>query len=304
MILDPKIKVSTAPTTEPITLTEAKRHLRIYDSGYDDEIKVSINPETQTGTIIGDGVDVLGTTSSVVISVGSVDAGATLNVTIEESDDDATYTTWGTVDEIDDTGADEIYTTAYTGVKQYIRTKAVVADGDITFGANVSMIAGDPADNTELSMMITAARQYAEEHIRRALAPQTIKYYLDKFPSKYDYIELPRPPLTSVTSVIYTDYNDVATTMVENTDYIVDDESPIGRIVLPYNESWPTDTLHPVNPIVITYEAGYSSLPETLKLILLYHVGLLRKYRDTSVPYEDDKALKKMLDFWRLGGWN
>lgn len=123
--------------------------------------------------------------------------------------------------------------------------------------------------------MITAAREYCEEYTGRALATQTLEARLDYFPCR-DFIDLPRPPLQSVTSVIYTDSAGVATTMAANTAYLVDADSVPGRIVLPYGVSWPTFTAHPVNPIKIRYITGYSStnrIPKTIRQAMLLLIG-------------------------------
>jgi hypothetical protein len=42
----------------------------------------------------------------------------------------------------------------------------------------------------------------------------------------------------------------------------------IGRIVLPYGESWPSGTLYPSNPITIRYVAGWTTaelVPKNIK---------------------------------------
>ncbi len=69
-------------------------------------------------------------------------------------------------------------------------------------------------DDDLIQNLITSARQYAESYLKRSLISQTWKYYLDEWPeSGEDYIELPMPPLQSVSSVKYTDYNSVQTTL-------------------------------------------------------------------------------------------
>jgi len=106
--------------------------------------------------------------------------------------------------------------------------------------------------------LIKVSRQYAETVTGRALVTQTWKYYIDDFPVK-DYIELPKPKLQSVSSFKYTDYNLTVTTLVENTDYIVDTNSEPGRVVLAYGKTWPTTTLHVTSPIEIIFICGYGT---------------------------------------------
>lgn len=127
----------------------------------------------------------------------------------------------------------------------------------------------DTAENSTLTALIIAAREYCELYTRKALAPQTIELYLDYFPTD---IYLPLPPVTSVTSIIYTDYLGVATT-VTNTDYIVDAIN--NRIVLVYDKTWPSFTPYATNPIKITYVAGYTSatIPKAIKQAMLLLIG-------------------------------
>ena len=130
-------------------------------------------------------------------------------------------------------------------------------------------------EDAHINALIQAAREYCEAISRWSLATQTIEAYLDRFPC-CNFIELPRPPLQSVTSVKYTDSAGVETTMTATTDYLVDTDSTVGRIVLPYNKSWPSATLYPVNPIKIRYVAGYSTtniIPECIKNAMLLLVG-------------------------------
>jgi uncharacterized phiE125 gp8 family phage protein len=114
-------------------------------------------------------------------------------------------------------------------------------------------------DDRYISDLISTARRYAEDLQRRALITQTWTLWLDRFPSG-DSIELPSPPLQSVTHLKYTDSDDSESTFSAD-DYIVDTASTPGNIVLAYGSSWPTVTLKPVNAIEIEFVAGYGAYP-------------------------------------------
>jgi uncharacterized phiE125 gp8 family phage protein len=160
------------------------------------------------------------------------------------------------------------------------------------FGADVVSFSGDTTEDDLLTMFIKAARGYCEKVARRAFATQNIEAYLDEFPSA-NYIELPRPPLQSVTSVKYKDSAGNETTMTVNTDYLVDTDSNIGRIVLPYAGVWPTATLWTVNPITIEYVAGYyasNPIPDELKAAMLLLIGHLYEHREETT----EKALQNI----------
>lgn len=122
----------------------------------------------------------------------------------------------------------------------------------------------DVTENGIITALITAAREYCEAVTRRALAVQTIEAYPERFTR---CMELPKPPLQSIESVKYIDSAGTEHTVAE-TDYIVDAVSGcIYFSVLPYFDPYP------VNPIKITYIAGYESAPQSVKQAMLLLIG-------------------------------
>lgn len=115
-------------------------------------------------------------------------------------------------------------------------------------------------DDTLIGALITAAREYCEDVLGRALMTRTLEGALDDEPEG-DTITLPRPPLSSVRSVKFYDTDDVATT-VDPADYLVDITSEPGRIVLNDGAEWPQVDLRPANAVVIEFDAGYGDDPE------------------------------------------
>lgn len=131
-------------------------------------------------------------------------------------------------------------------------------------------------DDTYIGTLITVARRHVETITGRALINQTWDYFLDNFPPG-DKIVIPLPRLSSVTSVKYTDKDNVQTTLAAS-KYIVDTNNEPGQIVLAYGESWPTFTQKPINAVEIRFVAGYGSgaanVPEGIKqamLLLIAH---------------------------------
>ena len=112
-------------------------------------------------------------------------------------------------------------------------------------------------DDALITGLISAAREYVEGAARRALVTQTWRLSLPGWPED-DEIGLPRPPLQSVSSLVYVDVDGAQTTW-PSSNYIVDIDSQPGRLVLAPNISWPSVTLYPVNPVQITFVAGYGS---------------------------------------------
>jgi hypothetical protein len=152
----------------------------------------------------------------------------------------------------------------------------------------------DAADEDSLIQnLIQAARLAAEEETGLALLAQTWRLYLDAFPQAAGWwggvregarsaevervIELPRPPLLSVTHVKTYDTVDAASVMPA-ADYFVDGASRPGRIVLRPHAAWPA-ALRDTNAIEIEYQAGFgaaaSNVPVAIRQGMLQHVAAL-----------------------------
>lgn len=139
-------------------------------------------------------------------------------------------------------------------------------------------------DDTLISDIISGARQAFEEINGRSLFTTTWKLILDGWPSK-PYIELPRPPLASVTSIAYVD-SDGNTTVWDSSNYVVETDRTPGRVHLAYNANWPTATLRPASPITITYVAGWAdvdNIPQRYKQAILLLVGHWYENREAIV---------------------
>jgi len=111
------------------------------------------------------------------------------------------------------------------------------------------------ADNALISALISASRVHAENVLGRAIIAQTRKLFLDSFPS--DEIQLPGPPLISVSSVEYLDLDGTTQTLADSV-YTVDTDSEPGRIFLADLQSWPSTKFAP-KAVTITYVCGYAT---------------------------------------------
>lgn len=115
----------------------------------------------------------------------------------------------------------------------------------------------DLAEDSLLNAFISAAREVAEtEQKGRQLVRKQFDLTLDYFPC--NAIEL-LDPLVSVDLFRYRDSNGDYTTLVENTDYIVDTASHPGIVTPAYNESWPDFTAWPKGAVLIRFTAGLTS---------------------------------------------
>ncbi len=149
-------------------------------------------------------------------------------------------------------------------------------------------------DADYINGLIVSARRNVENVTNRVLMTQTWSYYLDSWP-RGDSIEIPYPPLQSVSVVEYTDSAGTVHQLVEGTDYTVDTVSEPGRIVLVFWRTWPTAQLDPNNPIKITFVAGYQSadvVPAEIKQAILLMVSHL--YRIRQPVLDQDMSIVPM----------
>lgn len=88
-----------------------------------------------------------------------------------------------------------------------------------------------------LTLLITSARQVVEGFLDRALITQSWKLVRDTSPGQE--LELPFPPLQSVTSINVYDWDDAAT-LVDAGDYLVVTDVELGKVLLKNGVTWPS----------------------------------------------------------------
>jgi uncharacterized phiE125 gp8 family phage protein len=310
-----RVSLKTAPTIEPITLTELLLHLR-QDS---DDIATalttaqSILPGSHAiadnyTTHAGAGVSVTGKTAIVNLNAGTVGDGGTVDAKIQESNDNATWTDWtgGAFTQVTAANDNAIQEKQYTGSMAYIRVVAKVLVGACEFGADILTISHENVEDNWLNDAIQTAREDVEDTTRRALLTQTWYYYLDQFPSR-NYIVIPFGNLQSVTSIKYKDSDGTETTMTVTTDYLVETNGEgCGRLVLPYGVSWPSVTLYPSNPITIELVCGWTAaalLPKKITAAVKMICANLYANRGEQVigqTVSEDKTAERLLASYRL----
>jgi uncharacterized phiE125 gp8 family phage protein len=135
------------------------------------------------------------------------------------------------------------------------------------------------ADDTYLTALITVARAAVEDECNTALITQTWDVFHAGFPA-CEYIRLPRGPIASVSSVKYTLADDTEQTF-SNTKYDVDTRR--GRVVLKDSQLWPSETLRPMDPVVIRCVLGYgnaAAVPTPIRQAILLIIGHLYEHRE------------------------
>lgn len=135
------------------------------------------------------------------------------------------------------------------------------------------------ADDDQITAYIATATEAVKQYLRRALLTETFVFKADGFTDGYgddrllalgpgvhtvsrpyvlgggETLDLPFPPLQSVTSIVTHDRGNNASTYSASR-YGVDTES--GRIYLNEGETWPSD-LRAQDAVQVTYVAGYGS---------------------------------------------
>lgn len=114
----------------------------------------------------------------------------------------------------------------------------------------------DQAEDDQLDQFIVAAREQAEILQNRDLVQKQYDLSRDYWPG---YAIKLRSHLVTVDLVKYRDNNGNYTTLVENTDYIVDTSKEPGQIVPPYGTIWPAFTPWPSSAVLVRFTAGLSS---------------------------------------------
>ena len=135
--------------------------------------------------------------------------------------------------------------------------------------AQLRVVEAATEEDTYIERLIRAARDECEKRSLHALLTQTWELYLDEFPGE-SYIELPKPPLSSITSITYTteDGNPDSPTTLATSVYYADTNRIPGRVVLKPDQEWPSDSLYPSGAVCITFVCGYTAakdIPEAAR---------------------------------------
>jgi len=132
-------------------------------------------------------------------------------------------------------------------------------------------------DDALITSLIEAARQRAELIAdSRQLITATWELVLPEFPANNGAIELPRPPLQSVSSLTYYDAGGNQQTLTEGSDYVVDTDGEPGRVRPAPDTYWPI-AAHREDAVTVRFVAGYgdtgSDVPAGLRAGMLLWIS-------------------------------
>jgi uncharacterized phiE125 gp8 family phage protein len=161
------------------------------------------------------------------------------------------------------------------------------------------------AEESLVESLITAARQWCEEYLRRAIGVQTLELRQNGFPADSGPIVL-RSPIIDVTSVKYLDADGAEVTLDED-EYITSDAEPAE--IVPVSE-WPA-TYGSSDSVRVEYRAGYSNgesprlapdMPKTIRTAMLMMIADMYANREAQVEkvLTANPTVERLLSMMRL----
>lgn len=146
------------------------------------------------------------------------------------------------------------------------------------------------AEDVLIGSFITVARRQAENIMKRALISQTRQVIFDDFNSSTEVIDLPRPPLTTVSSNITVTYvkSTGDTTTIGSTVFTIDSDSEPGRVYPAFNNEWPSGVRDQKNAVTIQYVSGYTTttIPESITSWMKMRVADMYENREALTDEE------------------
>jgi len=186
------------------------------------------------------------------------------------------------------------------------------ADGDAVSLADLKayLVIESTSDDDMLTRFIAQAQQAVQDYIHRAIQPQTLRLWMDAFPGDNDdalvalgsgihdisrrallgdgdMIDLPMPPLVSVSSVKTYDTLNTESTF-DSAAYMLDGSR--GRLVLNSGYSWPTG-LRAYRGVAIEYVAGYATIPGPIVAGITAYAAHLYECRGVCTMPDTCKAM-------------
>jgi len=167
---------------------------------------------------------------------------------------------------------------------RYKRTVAPTVDPiTLSEAKDQCSISGTEDYDTYLAALIDRATETIEKHLDRQILTSTWTLSLDAFP---DEVRILKPPVTAVSSVVYTDTaGDDQTLSSANYQTDFSTQDGVARISPAYGLTWPS-TRAVYNAVVVTFVCGYAdaaSVPYTLKHAVAFLVAHWFRQREPVV---------------------
>jgi len=137
-----------------------------------------------------------------------------------------------------------------------------VTEADLVSHCQIGELPDDQIGRARV--MLSAARQWVENRLKRQLITATWIGYLDTFPDVLEIAD--KLPIKTISSIIYRDSSDVEQTLSSSlyqTDLVSENCPP--RIEPISGQSWPS-TYDRYNAVKVTFTAGYGATRESIPL--------------------------------------
>jgi uncharacterized phiE125 gp8 family phage protein len=158
------------------------------------------------------------------------------------------------------------------------------------------------ADDDLIEVLIQTARESAEHETGRALITQMWERSIDAFPEVE--IELGKPSVIAITSVIYIDTAGDSQTM-DAANYSLDSTTDGGFLLPAVDTTWP-ETMDTANAVRVRFTTGFgdaSAVPAAVKTWILLRVAALYAGGDGSADtMRMQPMFDRLLDRWRFFG--
>jgi uncharacterized phiE125 gp8 family phage protein len=163
-------------------------------------------------------------------------------------------------------------------------------------------------DDTYIATLILSATQVIEAETRRALINRSFTLQLQNFPPSGEIV-LPRSPLSTVSSVTYTDTAG-ATQTLSASDYHTYSVNGVGRVMLKSTASWPSTQDTGALDVSVAFTAGYgatsASVPAALRHAVLLQATHMYENRTAVAPaqlYEIPRAVERLIVQYHTGDY-
>ena len=161
-----------------------------------------------------------------------------------------------------------------------------------------------PGTEAEIEAYLIAAREYIEEVTGRQFSPATWQATYQRFPDWE--VVLPRPPLLSVVSVAYRSPSDGSLVTLADTAYQAATTGFYGRLTPARTTLWPEVDLQSIEPVVITFRAGYEVMPARIKQAIRLLTAHSYEHRQIvnvgNIVTEIPQGLKMLIRSITVGG--
>lgn len=161
--------------------------------------------------------------------------------------------------------------------------------------ANLRQVFDD--EDADITRMLRAARQMAEERLNRALMPQVLAFGADAFCGP---LRVPRPPMRQIDSLTYVDTTGTSQVLAGSA-YLVDTFADPPTISPVYGTSWPI-AREQAGAVVVQYQAGYAdaaSVPEPIRQWMLLALNAFYEHR-SAIGEAQTYALPEDFYCWLL----